>query len=377
MKASLLLLLLVLPMGAAGQALRGTLLDDGSGAPLQAVLVDALRAADDSALRRTATDARGRFGFADVPAGRYRVRVNRIGFRPWVSEEFPLGPGQTLDSVWRVASEAVVLTEIVVESENACRASLDDDRRMALVWDEARKSLSLLQRRGGGDSLEFIFTRTRIQVDTTGIERVLGRFPGGGRGLWPITSQAPESLAQLGYVQPRDTLSGPIYYGPDPEVFFSEPFLQTHCFRLVPPPGDHPDWIGLGFRPVPERELADIDGVLWLARQDATLRRLEFRYTRLWSWVPPGRAGGSLEFARLPSGQPVVVGWTMRAPIASRAPATAGRRRSDARTEAFFGSGRTTLQGFLVEESLVAQILGPGGRVLWTPTSSGGAVTPP
>lgn len=371
------LLPLLLPIAAAGQTLRGTLLDDGSGAPLPAVLVDALRAADDSALRRTATDARGRFGFADIPAGRYRVRVNRIGFRPWVSAEFPLGPGQTLDSVWRVASEAVVLSEIVVESDNACRSSLDDDRRMALVWDEARKSLALLQRHGGGDSLEFIFTRTRIQVDTDGNRRVLGRFPGGGRGLWPITSQAPDSLAELGYVQPRDTLFGPIYYGPDPEVFFSDPFLQTHCFRLVPPPGDHPDWIGLGFRPVPERELSDIDGVLWLARQDATLRRLEFRYTRLWSWVPAGRAGGSLEFARLPSGQPVVVGWTIRAPIASRAPATAGRRRSDARTEAFFGSGWTTLQGFLVEESRVEQVLGEGSRVLWTPSPDSGSSQPP
>lgn len=87
------LLPLLLPIAAAGQTLRGTLLDDGSGAPLPAVLVDALRAADDSALRRAATDARGRFGFADIPAGRYRVRVNRIGFRPWVSAEFPLSPG--------------------------------------------------------------------------------------------------------------------------------------------------------------------------------------------------------------------------------------------------------------------------------------------
>lgn len=338
--------------------------------------MDAIRAADDSTLQRTASDGRGRFRFAAVSAGRYRVRVNRIGFRPWVSPEFSLGPGQTLDSVWRVASEAVVLTEIVVESESACRSSLDDDRRMALVWDEARKSLALLQDQGGGDSLEFIFTRTRIQVDTDGNRRVLGRFPGGGRGLWPITSQAPDSLAKLGYVQPRDTLFGPIYYGPDPDVFFSDPFLQTHCFRLVPPPGEHPDWIGLGFRPVPERELPDIDGVLWLTRQDATLRRLEFRYTQLWSWVPAGRAGGSLEFARLPGGQPVVVGWTMRAPIASREPATAGRRRSDARTEAFFGSGRTTLQGFLVEESRVEQVLGEGGSVLWTPAPDGNASQP-
>ena len=34
--------------------------------------------------------------------------------------------------------------------------------------------------------------------------------------------------------------------------------------------------------------------------------------------------------------------------IARGEPATAGRRRSDARTEAYFGSGWTTLQGFLV-----------------------------
>ena len=353
------------PSGLSGQALREALVDDAAGAPLQAVLVDVLAAGGDTPLQRTASDVRGRFGFAPLQAGGYRLRVNRIGFRPWVSPEFSLSVGQVLDSTWRVASEPIVLTEIVVEAESSCRASPQDDRAMALVWDEVRKTLRLMQHHDESNQLEFVFSRVRTRIDSAGIARVLGRFPGGGRGAWPITSQAPESLATLGYVQPRDTLFGPIYYGPDPDVFFSDPFLRTHCFHMVQPPADRPGWIGLGFRPIPDRQIPDIEGVLWLTRQDATLRRLEYRYTRLWSWVPPGRAGGSLEFERLPGGQPVVTGWTIRAPIASRVPATAGGRRGDPETVPFFGRGRITLQGFLVEEAEVERILGPTGAVIW------------
>lgn len=364
---TILTTLALVPAALGAQSLRGGVVDSATGAGLAAVLVDVLAMDSVNPAFRTASDTRGRFVFPPLKPGGYRLRVNRIGFRPWISAEFGLAAGQVLDSTWRVASEPIVLTEIVVEAESSCRASPEDDRRMALVWDEVRKSLRLMQHQEDRDRLEFIFTRVRSQVDSAGNSRELGRFPGGGRGAWPIVSQAPDSLAELGYVQPRDTLFGPIYYGPDPDVFFSDPFLQTHCFRLVQPPASHPGWIGLGFRPVPARDRPDIEGVLWLTRRDASLVRLEYGYTGLWDWVPAGRAGGSLEFGRLKGGQPVVTGWTIRAPIASRVPPTAGGRRADPRTEPYFGRGRIGLLGFLVEEARVERILEKGGNTVWPP----------
>jgi len=348
------------------QSLRGTVVGEATGAPLPSVLVDLLGPPGDSLRARRASDPRGRFAFPPVAAGTYRLRVNRIGFRPWISPPLTLRPGQVLDSTWRVGSEAVVLTELVVDAESRCASRPEADRQMGLVWEEARKSLGLLQQSGRGDTVDYVYTRRRSRLEPEGTARVLGNFAGGGRGLWPIVTQAPDSLARLGYVQPRDSVDGPVYFGPDPAVFFSDPFLATHCFRLAAPPHEHRDWIGLSFTPVPDRPVPDIEGVLWLSRDDATLRRLDYRYTGLWGWVPPGTAGGELSFGRLPGGQPVVVGWTIRAPVAARAPLRPGQRDPDPATVPYFGHGRITLGGFLVDDATVLRILDAAGTELWT-----------
>jgi hypothetical protein len=184
-------------------------------------------------------------------------------------------------------------------------------------------------------------------------------------GRWPVTSQPPESLASLGYVQPRDTLNGPIYYGPDTKVFFSDAFLRTHCFRLVTPPRQTPGLVGLGFEPVRNRRVMDIGGTLWLERMSGALRTLEYRYIPLWDWVPRGSAGGVLSFGRLASGQLIITGWVIRAPVASIDRSPVGRFSSDERTRPFFGRGRLTLHGFRVEIGEVQEVRGGDGRLLW------------
>ncbi|MFQ5691006.1 MAG: hypothetical protein ACE5HQ_12130 [Gemmatimonadota bacterium] len=134
------------------------------------------------------------------------------------------------------------------------------------------------------------------------------------------------------------------YYAPDAGVLLSDEFLATHCLSVTENGGR---WIGLRFDPVPDREVADVAGVLWLDRSTRELKRLEYTYTRLRQFLrrnvlPPlvadiyDRAwpdrrvslyriplsgqdccGGSLEFERLWNGAWITRRWEIRTPYLS------------------------------------------------------------
>lgn len=343
--------------------MRGTVLEELSQHPVAGGLVQLL---DSSRVGGSAvTDEQGRFVLGGVRPGLYRLRVLRIGFRPWSSDSLYAVADGERQVVLTVPVVPVLLDDIAVEGSNACRATPEADRRVALLWDQARTSLGLLG--GGRRDLDYHVTISRRRLDAMGRVNNLEVLPALGRGAWPVTSQPAESLAQLGFVQPRDTLEGPVYYGPDVAVFFSDAFLQTHCFRLVAPPAIQPSLLGVGFSPVRGRALPDIEGTLWLDRRSGHLHRLEYHYTGLWHWVPPGAAGGSLDFSRLAAGTPIVTGWKLKAPVARRLP---WRRSGDAMGRRFFGQADVILGGFREEEAVVTEIRSPAGAVVWTRPAS-------
>jgi hypothetical protein len=246
---------------------------------------------------------------------------------------------------------------------------------MALLWDEARTALGLLGAGNREEMLEFRSLLTKRMVDPGDHLVSENNLLAFGRGAWPIASQPPESLAQFGFVQPRDTISGPVYFGPDIAVFFSDAFLRTHCFRLIP--GPDRTLIGLGFEPIKTRKVVDIEGVLWLDRGRNRLRRLEYRYTALWPWVPKGSAGGRLDFEFLAGGQPVLTGWSIRAPVARIEDWPEGTRVRDQTTLPFFGPGKVALHGFREEVGEVNDIRLADGQVVWsqTPAADSGNAT--
>jgi hypothetical protein len=359
--------------GAAGlgaQVIRGTVVEEESRRRIAGALVQLL--GDGDSIRASAvTGENARFALAQVSPGTYRLRMLRIGFRAWTSEPITLAAGQVVDDVIAIPAVPVVLDEITVEANSPCRGSPEEDRRMALLWDEARKSLRLSDA-GSGELLSFRTERSRWFIDPYSHVSDERRWEAFDEGRWPITSLAPESLAVAGFVQPQDTTLGPVYYGPDAAVFFSDGFLRTHCFRLVAPPATAPGMLGLGFEPVKGRAVPDIEGVLWLDRKTSALNRLEYRYTGLWSWVPAGRAGGSVEFALLSSGQLVLIGWELRAPMASTQPYAPTDRRRDESTRPFFGGRKVLLHGFKVEVGAVQEVQDTARRVLWRRESAGG-----
>jgi hypothetical protein len=357
------IVLLVWGVPLHGQVLRGAVVEAISGQPVAGGLVQLLSGTD-SVAAAAATNERGNFAFKTVAPGRYRLRALRIGYQAWTSPPFTLDSGQVRQDTLAIPAVPVVLEEITVETRSPCRASPSSDRRLALLWEEVRTALGVFGATST-DSLEFHSEVTRRFVDSSDHLSDERRSRIVGTGRWPVTSQAPESLAARGYVVTRDTLDGPVYYGPDVAVFFSDAFLRTHCFRLVPPPKQDRSVVGLGFLPVKGRPVTDIAGTLWLDRGSLELRTLEYHYAPLWEWVPQGRAGGALSFGRLASGELVITGWVIRAPVARIDRSPAGQWLGDEKTRAFFGRGRVALHGFREEMGVVKEVRRADGRVLW------------
>jgi len=96
----------------------------------------------------------------------------------------------------------------------------------------------------------------------------------------------------------------------------SDAFLRTHCFETKPGRGETEGLIGLAFTPARDRTLPDITGTLWIDRGTAMLHHLDFTYVRLPQELVASRAGGRLEFMRVPSGAWIVRDWVIRMPVA-------------------------------------------------------------
>jgi carboxypeptidase family protein len=368
-------------LGAAGsamaQGINGTVTEIDSQHPVSAALVQLLPAETDSILASTVTTDQGRFRFLGIPVARYRVRILRIGFRPWTSEPLVREMGRASEVGFTIPAVPVVLSDITVEAKSACQNSPDDDDRLARVWDDARTALALLQTGNGSQKLEFRGALIKRMVDPRGHLVSENKDFLSSLGTWPISSQPAESLARLGFVQARDTMFGPVYYGPDVDVFFGDAFIRTHCFRLYRDKDTL--LLGLGFEPVKGRNLPDIEGVLWVSRDRNRLKRLEYRYTGLWQWVPRGRSGGQLDFTFLDDGRPALTGWSIRAPVARVEDWPEGARVRDESTIPYFGHGKVVLHGFREEAGTVTGIRAPDGAVLYLrpPTDSAGTTQIP
>ena len=352
-----------LSAGALGaQEIRGTLVEEPTGRLLPDAVIQLL-AGQDSVAASVVSLVSGRFTLRPRKAGRYRIRVLRIGHSPWLSSPLDLTAGQVRDTTIQIPPQPVVLADIVVTATTKCQASLSGDDRMALLFDQARTAMALAQGDSSG-GLEFRGSTVQRIYNSTGYLWQELKWPLFSRGDWPVESQSPDSLFQFGFVQPRDPAQGPVYFGPDVPVFFSNAFLTSHCFRLVRAPKGAEDWSGLAFEPVRQRDLPDIEGVLWLDRTTGSLSRLVFRYTRLWDWVPKRSVGGEVQFGRLAGGRPVVTGWLLRAPIAEIGPPK--RRERDDGSERFFGTTSLLLHGYEERQSRVDWIGRKGEAPEWS-----------
>ncbi|MFL5381784.1 MAG: carboxypeptidase regulatory-like domain-containing protein [Longimicrobiaceae bacterium] len=319
MRRNLLLLaslLAALPAALAAQAVSGTVVDAQSGAPLPGALVS-LVSSDGQARARALSDDAGRFSLRAPATGRYQLRAERIGYAAATSPPLELAAGQTTTYRLAASAERLQLQAIVATGggdSRRCTVRPRAGEETAALWDEARKALQAAV--ATREQYPYLFrTERRIRVldaVTLGVRRELVE-PTERVSESPYVAVSPERLAEHGYVEKVGNTVH--FHAPDAGILLSEPFLETHCFRGRRGDGEHPGMVGLAFEPVRSGRWADVAGVLWLDARTAELRTLEYRYTAgSRSPLVPGRAGGRVEFRRLPNGAWIVNRWRILMP---------------------------------------------------------------
>jgi len=244
-----------------------------------------------------------------APSGVYQIRVRRIGYRPFVSNGVPLPHSSEL--VLNVESARVVLESIVVNSKSQCKVNDPNSRALATVWDEIDKALRSSQLttedlQGIGQARTF---RAEVGPEGTVISADTTIFS--IEGHRPFGAIDPDSLATSGYVI-GDERTGWSYFAPDETVLRSDQFAATHCFRLIRQ-ADRRGQIGVWFDPVPQRGLADIQGILWVDQATSELREVVFRFVNA-GVLTRFDGGGFTRFRRVPSGTWIVEEWKLSVP---------------------------------------------------------------
>lgn len=344
----LLLPLLLTAAPLSAQLLRGRLVEEGRETPLTGAFV----VLEDSAGRRVArtpASPSGRFLLEAPRAGRFHLRILRIGFAPWEAE-IRLAAGEILDRTFILSPAPVVLPEIAVAGAERCGGRARLDTLAGAIWLQAGTALALTNATVRSHAYRFETILEERNVDASGRLSTARKEPEVGISRWPVQSPPLDSLLASGFVENlEDLVVGPTWYGPDADFLLSDAFFDTHCFRTVPPgEADPPGVIGLAFAPEASDRRADIRGTLWLDRQTAELRRLEFAYTRLPSWARTATAGGSLGFAPLPGGGWIVQRWSLRVPV----------------PQVTVGTGQAKLSGYLESDGHVSAVLETDGRLV-------------
>lgn len=310
------LLLSCVPLVVGAQMVRGRVTDEAAlpVARAMVLLLDSTMSVAD----RVVTNERGDFQVRSPLSGTHRLRVVRIGFMPALSDRLVLADRQTVEQSLVVSSARVQLTAVSVQGRRSCgRAAEGVNDAERLGWEQAMASMATISTSA---SAGFIATTLVVQRELDGSGRrvrsqqVRTRT---ARVSEPWRSLPVDSLRRYGYVLSDETDSL-TFVAPSVDVLLSESFLEDHCIEAAS--SQDPSEIGVAFTPAPNRRyMAEVRGVLWLSRESAELRRLDFSYVNV-----PGHenvrtgagnsAGGQLDFTRLDDGTVVITNWEIRVP---------------------------------------------------------------
>lgn len=309
------------------QSVRGRLVVGDSELPVGGAHVVLLDAAG-TEVAMTTSSGTGRFALRAPAGGRYLLRVARIGFSPWY-HPLELEPDQTLDLVLSPTGTRFVLPSIEVAGGVYCGARAQGDSLSAMIWEQARIALAAADEAFAGKHYQFLSILESRLTDKQG--RPLRRVtPGTGARAtlseWPVEAPPHDTLEAVGFIgDVRDMIAGPTWYGPDAAFLLSGAFFASYCFQVVGPSSKPvldwmqrelaPDWIGLAFKPGGGSRGSGIVGVLWLDRESAELRRIEWKYDKVPKWARGKDAGGRIDFAALDDGGRIPQRWIMRVPV--------------------------------------------------------------
>jgi len=283
--------------------------DGPGGPPVAGAIVRLLQG--DSVLAQGLTSEFGRVTLRAGAAGRFLLRVSRIGYDIGTATPIDLAAGETRPVELAERWNQIFLPEIIVEGKSPCGKATDERALAATLWDQIRQALTATS----------LSERSELTLHSRTVDR--GLSAGGAvqeehvssprvTGSRPFVPLPPERLAELGYV--RVDADSVVYSAPDAESLLADPFVATHCFGIRTGPKDDSLKLGLTFEPLKTRRTADIRGVLWVDRHSLELRTLEFHYVSSTQSILESNAWGRLEFARLSSGAWYIRSWFIRMP---------------------------------------------------------------
>ncbi len=299
---------------ASAQTVSGRVIENGTGRPLAGAFVVLL---DDAGTQRDGvlTDSAGSFSITAPGPGSYTLRADFIGHASPQSPPLTLAAGQTLSFLLKADVYAIPLAGLQVRGRQRCERQPRAGETTARLWEEARKALAVAAWVQSRTTLRFRIARYHRILDPVRM-RVIDeqRTVRAGYGMAsPFRSISAEQLADSGYMRAGPANEYFMYYAPDADVLLSESFVDLHCFHVRTEKPPEPGWIGLAFEAI-RRDRPDIRGVLWLDRETAELRTIEFHYVNLPWDVDPAAQGGFIALTRVPTGPWIVSRWWIRMP---------------------------------------------------------------
>jgi len=309
--AAIAAIALPLPSAAAqSQRIQGALTESATGEPVSGAVVSVLDSAGRFLIRTIANDS-GRFSAARFPGSR-ALHIVRIGYRPI---DRPIADSDSTFDL-RLAPIASRLAALTATEGRVCPGKPGANEALEL-WEQARNGLlaSVVARESNPPRLRIrTYWRTRdpvrkriVKDSSVTKDLIADRSYVAARPAWAFEAE--------GYM--REHLGGDRdYFAPDEAVLLDPSFAATHCMRLVVADASHADQIGIGFEPADIRgrdTVVDLDGTLWLDKQKPSLRSFEFEYTNLEARARG--SGGTLTFATMPNGVPMIVSWHIHSVI--------------------------------------------------------------
>jgi hypothetical protein len=360
MRSSLILRLAMAgsALGAASidaQVVSGTIVDTTTSTAIDRAFIVLV---DDAGAEhgRTLTDSEGHFALQAPAAGLFQLKTERIGIQAHTSEYFQLNAGETHDMEMRVAPISIRLDMIVVEGDaKKCRVREEQGLETATVWEEARKALVNVAWNETNETLKFeIFSFERSYDGDRRMvhenKRTVNR-----QSVAPFRAPPARELQEYGYVLEDNSITRErgrtyddtsVYYAPDAEVFFSDPFLDNHCFKLKRDGDDeYEGLVGLEFEPVKGSKVTEVEGTLWLDEETAELRWLDLGYTNMRSHTRERHAEARVDFRQLSNGLWFVREWSIWMPyVEIQIPEVAGMTRREEILWAFKEDGGRVLK---------------------------------
>ena len=349
--AVLLPMLLVLSRRLPAQSVSGSLRADVDNRAIAGAVVLLLGASSDSVLGRTTSSIDGRFVVRAPRAGRFVLRILRLGQRSFTLPAFELADGDVKRIDLTLTRQPIELVAFNVRSDAVCRRSPDSLSLAGQLLTEARTAWQSSLSTTSGVELAADYMMYSRDEDLRG--RALTPDAVSFRSRLtdrPFASLSPSVIAMKGYVT---TDSDSVWYrGPDEAILLSREFAEQHCFRVVEGSGTRVGAQGIEFRPVETRaNVVDIRGTIWMRSGEATLSDVEFFYEPIEPEARTVGAGGRVEFAQIASGSWIVRAWEVRMPrrVIRRFAPVLGRPPRPARVE-------SRVEGLQVEGGVVTRM---------------------